>query len=117
MESTTESKGTLRKWFAWAELPARDDIYTWKGTTKWGNHDLYPIDPKERTYGWLGFVAVWVTNGVSVSTFTLGSSYIAYGLTAAECIGSILVGACISSFVAFLAARPGMDYHTGYVGY
>ncbi|RDW77351.1 hypothetical protein BP6252_05404 [Coleophoma cylindrospora] len=104
----------IKRLLKWAEVPAREDIFTWRGTTKWGNHDLYPIDPKEWTFGWLGFVAIWVTNGVSVSTWTLGSSYIAYGLTAGETIGSILVGSCIASFVAFFAARPGMDYHVGY---
>jgi NCS1 family nucleobase:cation symporter-1 len=110
-----EHRGPLARMMRWAELPAREDIYTWKGTTKWGNHDLYPIDPKERTYGWLGFFAIWVTNGVSISTITLGSSYIAVGLTAGQTIGAILIGTCVSSAIAFLAARPGMDYHVGYV--
>ena len=110
-----EQRGPIARMLKWAELPAREDIFTWKGTTKWGNHDLYPIDPKERTYGWLGFFAVWVTNGVSVSTITLGSSYVAYGLTAGQTIGCILLGTCVAASISFLAARPGMDYHVGYV--
>lgn len=109
-------KSKLRRMFAWAELPARQDIYTWKGTTKWGNHDLYPIDPSERTFGSLSFFAIWITNTVSISTFTTGSSYIAYGLTAGQVIGGVLVGGCFSSLIAFFASRPGMDYNVGYVG-
>jgi NCS1 family nucleobase:cation symporter-1 len=89
-------------------------VYTWRGTTDWGNHDLYPIDPKERTFGALGFFAIWATNGISVSTITLGSSYVAYGLSAGQTLGSILAGCVISSLIAFLCARPGMDYHIGY---
>lgn len=52
--------------------------------------------------------------GVSIGTFTLGSSYIAYGLSAGEVIGGVFVGSLISSWIAFFCARPGMDYHTGY---
>ncbi|KAH8678280.1 permease for cytosine/purines, uracil, thiamine, allantoin-domain-containing protein [Xylariales sp. PMI_506] len=106
--------GYFSRLFKWAELPERTDIYTWRGTTKWGNHDLYPIDEKERNFGWLGFWSIWVMNGVSISTFTVGSSFIAYGLTAGETIGAVLIGACISGLISFLAARPGMDYHMGY---
>jgi NCS1 family nucleobase:cation symporter-1 len=42
------------------ELPERTDVYTWKGTTRWGNHDLYPIPEKERTFGYLGFFSRYV---------------------------------------------------------
>ena len=33
----------MYKYLKWAELPARTDIHQNKGTTEWGNHDLYPI--------------------------------------------------------------------------
>ena len=38
------------KWLEWAELPPRKDVYSYYGTTKWGNHDLYPIPMKERQF-------------------------------------------------------------------
>ncbi|PVH99767.1 hypothetical protein DM02DRAFT_710388 [Periconia macrospinosa] len=106
--------GRLRRMFRWAEVPEREDIYTWKGTTKWGNHDLYPIDPKERTFTWLSYWSIFVTNGVNISTFTLGSSFISYGLTAGQTIGGVLAGTCISAVVSYLSSRPGLDYHMGY---
>lgn len=99
----------------WAELPARHDIYQDKGTTKWGNHDLYPIVPAERTYGRGAFLLYWVTCGAGLSTFAIGSSYIAVGLTPGEACGAILIGACISSVVALLCGRAGADKHLGYV--
>lgn len=52
-----------------------------------GNHDLYPTPKKERTYRCMGLFAYWVTCGVSVSNFTIGNAYIAYGLNAGETIG------------------------------
>jgi nucleobase:cation symporter-1, NCS1 family len=107
--------GRLRRMFRWAELPERTDIYTWKGTTKWGNHDLYPIDPKERTFTWVSYVAIFFTNGINISTITLGSAFIAYGLTAGQTIGGVFAGTCISAIVSLLSSQPGIDYHMGYV--
>lgn len=100
----------------WAELPARDDIYQDKGTTKWGNHDLYPIVPSERTYGRGAFLLYWVTCGAGLSTFAIGSSYIAVGLTPGEACGAVLIGSCLSSGVAILCGRAGAEKHLGYVG-
>lgn len=104
----------MSKYFRWAELPPRKDVYTYAGTTRWGNHDLYPIPKKERTYGWMGFFAYWVTCGVSVSNFTIGSAYIAYGLNAGETIGAVFLGACIAACNAYFCARPGQDQSLGY---
>lgn len=102
-------------WLSWAELPARTDVYSEKGTTAWGNHDLYPIPQKERKMGVKAYFAYWITTGVSVGTFTLGSAYIAVGLTAGETLGAILAGCVISCIVGCLCGKPGMDYNLGYV--
>jgi hypothetical protein len=67
----------MSRFLKWAELPARDDIYQDKGTTEWGNHDLYPITENERTYGKGAFMLYWLTCGGGLSTFAIGSSYIA----------------------------------------
>jgi NCS1 family nucleobase:cation symporter-1 len=105
----------MSKLLKWAELPARKDIYQDEGTTKWGNHDLYPIVPEERTYGRGAFLLYWVTCGTGLSTFAIGSSYIAVGLTAGEACGAILIGSCISSCNAILCGRVGADKNLGYV--
>lgn len=112
-EDTSSKQGP--KWLRWAELPARKDVYTYAGTTRWGNHDLYPIPQKERTFGWLAYFAYWVTTGVSVGTFTLGSTYIALGLNAGETLGAILAGCIFSDLVGCFCGKPGMDYSIGYV--
>jgi cytosine/uracil/thiamine/allantoin permease len=105
----------MSKYFKWAELPARTDIHTDKGTTEWGNHDLYPIAPKERTYGRLAFFLYWTTAGVGLSTFSLGSSYIVYGLTAGQAVGAVLIGASLASLNAYLCGTVGAEKNLGYV--
>lgn len=105
----------MSRFFKWAELPARTDIYQDRGTTKWGNHDLYPIVASERTYGTGAYILYWVTCGAGLSTFALGSSYVAVGLTAGEACGAILIGSTITSLIALLCGRPGAEKHLGYV--
>ncbi|KUJ15047.1 uncharacterized protein LY89DRAFT_566485, partial [Mollisia scopiformis] len=90
------------------------DVYTYYGTTRWDNHDLYPIPKKERTFGVMAFFAYWITTGVSVGTFTLGSTYIALGLNAGETLGAILGGCILSDIVGCLCGKPGQDYSIGY---
>lgn len=99
----------------WAELPAREGFYHDKGTTDWGNHDIYPIIPDERTYGKGAYFLYWVTCGAGLSTFAIGSSYIAVGLTAGQTCGAVFVGSCIASLVAVLCGRAGSEKHLGYV--
>lgn len=49
----------LSEYFKWAEVKERDDIDVWEGTTKWGNHDIYPVPKKERNYGYMGLYAYY----------------------------------------------------------
>jgi nucleobase:cation symporter-1, NCS1 family len=105
----------MSKYMKWAELPARKDIYQDRGTTKWGNHDLYPIVPAERTYGRGAYLLYWVTCAAGLSTFAIGSSYVAVGLTAGQACGAVLIGASVSSMNALLCGRAGAEKHLGYV--
>lgn len=58
----------------------------------------------------------WLTCGAGLSTFALGSSYIAVGLTAGEACGSIFVGTILTSAIAILCGRAGAEKNLGYVG-
>ena len=99
----------------WAEVKERTDIHTYEGTTEWGNHDLYPIDQKDKKFGYFAYASYWATGGFALFTFTLGSGYIAVGLNAGETIGASLIGAIISAIIGYFGARPGQDYGIGYV--
>jgi nucleobase:cation symporter-1, NCS1 family len=103
------------RFLRWAEVKERSDIHTYEGTTEWGNHDLYPIDQKDKKFGYLAYASYWSTGGFALFTFTLGSGYIAVGLNAGETIGASLIGAIISSCIGYFGARPGQDYGIGYV--
>ena len=105
----------MSKYFRWLELLPREDVYAHVGTTRWGNHDLYPIPMKERTYTTLSFFAYWLSGGIGIVALTFGSSFIASGLNAAETICAILVGSCLASSMALLNCRPGTDMGLGYV--
>lgn len=105
----------MSKYFRWLELPERKDVYTWEGTTEWGNHDLYPIPKKERTYGVLGYFSYFLTSTISVTGFTGVSAYVAGGLSAWETVGAILVGSTIAGLNSFLGGQPGIDHRLGFV--
>jgi NCS1 family nucleobase:cation symporter-1 len=105
----------MSKYFRWAELPAREDVYTHAGTTKWGNHDLYPIPKKERKLTWFSYFAYVIICGVNITDYSLGSTYMAVGLTAAEAIGCIFAGSTIAGLISYVTARPGLDHGIGFV--
>jgi cytosine/uracil/thiamine/allantoin permease len=102
-------------WLRWAELPARTDIHQDKGTTKWGNYDLYPIVEKERTYRIGAYLLFWVTCGGGLSTFAIRSSYIVLGLTAGQTCGAVLIGATLSSLNTLALGKVGAVNHMGFV--
>lgn len=91
--------------FKWAELPARTDVYTYDGTTRWGNHDLYPIPKKERTYGFLGFYSYYLVSGISITGFSKRSAYVSAGLSAQETIRAVLVGCVCAALNACLGVQ------------
>lgn len=107
--------GRLSNLLKWAEVKERKDIYTWRGTTDWGNHDIYPSDQKDRTFGFMAYASFWAQSGSCISTYTIGSSYIAIGLSRGETIGATFLGGLISAIVGVFASQPGRDYGIGYV--
>ena len=72
------------------EVKPTDDEYEAIETTRWGNKDVYPISHEKRTYGWIAFWAYWGTCGISLSSWTIGSSLIGIGLTAGQACGVVV---------------------------
>jgi len=105
----------IAKYLRWAELPERQDVYTYEGTTRWGNHDLYPISKKERTFGVMGYYSYFVTSGVSITGFTAGSAYVAAGLGVGPTCAAILIGSMLAGGNSYLGGQPGVDKSLGYV--
>ncbi|KAN0117041.1 hypothetical protein V8E51_003018 [Hyaloscypha variabilis] len=89
-----------------AEVKNRNDIYNWKGTTKYGNRDLYPITPPEHTFGYLAYFAFWNNSGTSITSFTPGSSYIAIDLNASETVVACFLESVISFVIDIFGTHP-----------
>ncbi|KAH9897471.1 permease for cytosine/purines, uracil, thiamine, allantoin-domain-containing protein [Xylariomycetidae sp. FL2044] len=96
------------------EVKPTDDEFEAIATSRWGNKDVYPIPHDKRTYGWLAFYAYWGTCGISLSSWTIGSSLIGIGLTAGQACAVVLVGCVIASLSAYLNGAAGAIHHLGY---
>ncbi|KAF7190566.1 putative permease C29B12.14c [Pseudocercospora fuligena] len=96
------------------EVKHRVDSFADRGVTRWGNKDIYPVIKAEQTFIWSDFYAYWMTSGISMSSWTLGSSLIGYGLTASQAIVAVLLGTLLASKNAFLCGEIGRDHHLGY---
>lgn len=81
------------------QVQPTDDEFEALATTRWGNRDVYPVSHDKRTYGVLAFYAYWGTCGISLSSWTIGSSLIGIGLTAGQACGVVVC----ASFPPFYA--------------
>ena len=54
------------------------------------------------------------TCGICLSSWTIGSSLIGIGLTAAQAMTAVTIGMLIASVTAFLNGTPGAKHHLGY---
>lgn len=90
-------------------------IFEETGTSRWGNRDIYPITEEFRTYNARAFFAYWGTVGISLSSYTLGSTMIAIGLNAAQTIGAVFAGSIFACVLGLLAAQAGRTHYIGSV--
>ncbi|KAF4630885.1 hypothetical protein G7Y89_g7249 [Cudoniella acicularis] len=89
-------------------LCARDDIL-WDYFCR-VNKVVYPI-PHDKNIRCCSLLHIL---GVSLSSWTIGSSLIGYDLTAGQACGAVLVRTAIASLSAFLTGTPGTVHHLGY---
>ena len=54
---------------------------TFAENSAWSNKDMDPVPPHERTWTMLVFVTFWISCGANVTTWQLGSSMLAIGLS------------------------------------
>jgi len=54
---------------------------TFAENSAWSNKDMDPVPPHERTWTMLDFVTFWISCGANVTTWQLGSSMLAIGLS------------------------------------
>lgn len=105
----------MSRYFRWLEVKPKNQVYGEKGTTRWGNKDLYPIPVADQTWDAGAYFVYWVTTSICVNAWTLGSSLIGYGLTAQQSMGAVVIGGVIAGIMAVLCGQVGRVLHLGYV--
>lgn len=78
------------------------------------NIDILPTGKSRRIWNWLSFFCYWYSESWAVSTWSLGSTMVAAGLTVAESIILIFFSNLILSIVCVINGRAASTYHIGY---
>ncbi|RDW78166.1 uracil permease-1 [Coleophoma crateriformis] len=81
---------------------------------RWTNLDILPVLPKNRTFTSKAYVSYWISGAVCASFWSMGSTAIANGLTAAQAVGAMIVAAFVCSVVAWFCGEPGIMYYLGF---
>jgi NCS1 family nucleobase:cation symporter-1 len=78
------------------------------------NEDLLPSPPERQTWTTWNFFAYWWSESWAVSTWSLGSAFIALGATVADAILVVVFANILSAVVIVLNGRAASRYHIGY---
>lgn len=60
-------------------------------SSRWSNHDITPLPPCRRTWGFWSFVSFWAINNLCPTTFTVGSTLIGIGLSVWQAMIAVIV--------------------------
>ena len=74
------------------------------------NHDLAPTEPKQRTWTWRSYAALWVGMVACIPTYMLASGLIASGLSPIQSIGLVFFGNLIVLVPMLLTGAMGTAY-------
>ncbi|EIM84155.1 uncharacterized protein STEHIDRAFT_123633 [Stereum hirsutum FP-91666 SS1] len=80
----------------------------------WTNRDLIPMPAERRTYKIWSFFIYWCISGMCISAYTTGSTLLAYGLTAGQAIGALVIGAVATGFLSVACGWMGERHHIGF---
>ncbi|GAA5994946.1 uncharacterized protein JCM10292_004445 [Rhodotorula paludigena] len=88
----------------------------WKGPghERFSNKDLDPVPREKRTWGLLSTVSYWCSDQFSPSSWSLGASLIAMGLTAREAIPITFFGFFLCGIIIAINAQIGASTHCSF---
>lgn len=69
---------SLTRLSSWTLEP---EASTFAENSSWSNKDMDPVPPPKRTWTMLNYITFWISCAVSVTTWQLGSSMLAIGLS------------------------------------
>ncbi|EYE92368.1 nucleobase cation symporter-1 family protein [Aspergillus ruber CBS 135680] len=78
------------------------------------NDDLRPVNPEQRQWKWLNFVAFWVADSLNINTWMISSSMIQDGLSWWQSWICVWVGYFIAACFVYLTGRIGAVYHISF---
>lgn len=102
----------FRKLASSLECPTDNDgTYT---NTLYLNRDLIPTPPDRQTWSWQGFAGYWVIAGINTTSWTIGSTLFALGLSLGQSMAMVVVGCLIIGLVAVASGWAGAHQHIGF---
>ncbi|KAJ7277845.1 permease for cytosine/purines, uracil, thiamine, allantoin-domain-containing protein [Mycena rebaudengoi] len=108
----TSQTTPLRRLFKYIEVPIdanadyKNDHYT--------NRDLIPTPANRRTYSISSYFIYWCIRGMCISAYTVGSTLLAYGLSAPQAIGALVIGAMCTGCLSVACGWMGERHHIGF---
>jgi len=78
------------------------------------NHDLTPVRPELRSWGWLNYVFFWVSDGLNINTWMIASTGLTAGLAWWQAWLAVWIGYGIVAIFVVLTARIGSTWHIGF---
>jgi len=89
---------------AWILEP---ETSTYAENTAWSNKDMDPVPPQKQTWTMLNYVTFWISCAANVSTWQLGSSMLAIGLSWPRALLAIFLGHLVIAIVVVLVGTIG----------
>lgn len=74
------------------------------------NHDLAPVEAKQRTWGTYNFAALWVSMSVNILTYMLAAGMVQQGMDWKQAVMTVLIGNSIVLAPMLLNSHPGAKY-------
>ncbi|KII95834.1 hypothetical protein PLICRDRAFT_34790 [Plicaturopsis crispa FD-325 SS-3] len=105
IRSTPAPTSAFQKFVQRLEVPIDDNVAYQNDA--YCNRDLIPIPPERRTWTWVSFAMYWVTSGISLSAYSVGSSLLMLGLSVQHAIILAVVGGFMSSTLAVAVGQIG----------
>jgi NCS1 family nucleobase:cation symporter-1 len=81
---------------------------------KWGNRDIFPVPPEQRTFNIISYFSFWAIAGMSVSSWAFGGSLLTLGLSVGEGIGAGFIAATFVAIFTYTCGYPGASRNLGY---
>ncbi|KAJ7206505.1 permease for cytosine/purines, uracil, thiamine, allantoin-domain-containing protein [Mycena pura] len=108
----TSQTTTLHRLLKYIEVPIdanadyKNDHYT--------NRDLIPMPANRRTYSISSYFIYWCISGMCISAYTIGSTLLAYGLSAPQAIGALVIGSMGTGCLSVACGWMGERHHIGF---